>query len=264
MVQVVGSGPDVVLIPGLSSSPRAWASTVAAMPGYRWHLVQLNGFAGAPAAGAAAEGPVAAPAAEEIARYISTAGLKKPAVVGHSMGGTMAMMVAARHPQAVGKVMVVDMFPFLGSMFGGPTATPESVRPMADQIRAGISTSTGAAREAQIRQTIAGMVKTESLRAEPVEDSLLSDPGVSGRAFHELVVTDLRPELPRITAPLTVLYVLPAGTPMTAEQMDGFYKASYANVPGAVVKRIPESYHFIMLDAPERFQQELRAFLRAR
>ena len=263
-VQVVGRGPDVVLIPGLSSSPRAWASTVAGLPGYRYHLVQLNGFAGLPASGAAGEGPVAAPAAEEIARYIRTSGLRKPAVVGHSMGGTMAMMVAARHPELVGRLMVVDMFPFMGAMFGGPTATPETLRPIASQIRKGITEGSGPAAEAQMRQTIAGMVKTESLRAEPTEDSLRSDRSVSGRAFEELILTDLRPELPKIAAPTTVLYVTPTGAPLTDAQMDAFYRASYAALPGATVKRIPDSAHFIMLDAPDRFREELRAFLGGR
>ena len=59
-VRTEGSGPDVVLIPGLNSSPRTWASTVAAVPGYRYHLVQVSGFAGQPA-GANKEGNVAAP-----------------------------------------------------------------------------------------------------------------------------------------------------------------------------------------------------------
>ena len=260
-VQVVGQGPDVVLIPGLSSSPRVWASTVAGLPGYRYHLVQLKGFAGLPAEGAGGEGPVAAPAAEEIARYIRSAGLRSPAVVGHSMGGTMGMMVAARHPALVGRLMVVDMFPFMGAMFGGATATPESVKPMADQMLQGMRASQGFGREAVIRQTIASMVATEAARAEPVEDSLNSDPDVSARAFHELIVTDLRPELPKITAPVTVLYVQPGGTRLSEAQIDAFYQASYASVPGAAVKRIPNSAHFIMLDAPELFRTELKAFL---
>jgi pimeloyl-ACP methyl ester carboxylesterase len=259
-VQVIGSGPDVVLVPGLGSSPRAWTGAIAANPGRRYHVVQLNGFAGLPVGGAT-EGPVAAPAAEELARYIREAGLKKPALIGHSMGGTIGMMVAARHPEMVGRLMVVDMFPFMGAMFGGPTATPESVRPMADQIREGIRNSKGAERDAQLKQTIAGMVRTEALRAEPLADSLASDPDVSARAFHELVVTDLRPELPKIAAPTTVLYVTPTGAPLTDAQMDGFYRASYAALKGAQLKRIPDSAHFIMLDAPERFSQELRAFL---
>jgi CheY-like chemotaxis protein len=53
IVTAQGEGPDVVLIPGLSSSPTVWAETVKAHPGHRFHLVHLNGFAGAPARGAA-------------------------------------------------------------------------------------------------------------------------------------------------------------------------------------------------------------------
>lgn len=112
----------MILIPGLGSAPRAWASTVAALPGYRYHLVQVKGFAGVPAE-ANVEGNVAAPVAAEIARYIRSAGLSRPAVVGHSMGGTIGLILAAREPQSVGRLMVVDMLPFMGAMFGPPGST---------------------------------------------------------------------------------------------------------------------------------------------
>ena len=85
-VAVRGSGPDVILIPGLSASRGIWNGTVAAVPGYRYHLVQVAGFAGTPAGGNAA-GSVAAPVADEIARYIAANRLERPAIVGHSMGG---------------------------------------------------------------------------------------------------------------------------------------------------------------------------------
>jgi pimeloyl-ACP methyl ester carboxylesterase len=259
-VTVVGSGPDVVLIPGLSSSPDVWRSTVAAVPGYRYHLVHVAGFAGRPAA-ANASGPVVEPVANEIARYIREAGLRKPAIVGHSLGGTWAIMVAGRNPGLASKVMVVDMLPFLGNMFVGPTATPDSVRPIAEQMRKGIAASTGEARRKQVEQTIAGMVRTEAMRATIVGHSLASDPAASGQAMYDLVTTDLRPDLAKIKAPLAVLYVTPTGAPVTDAQMDQFYAMSYAGAPQAALKRIPDSAHFIMLDAPEAFRAELKAFL---
>ena len=262
-VEVQGTGPDVVLIPGLSSHPHVWASTIAAVPGYRYHVVHVAGFAGKPA-GANASGPVVEPVAGEIARYIGEARLDHPAIVGHSMGGTWAMMVAGRHPELASRVMVVDMLPFLGAMFGGPNATPETLRPVAEQLRQTIAASTGDARRAITQQTIAGMVRTESLRPQIVEDSLASDQAVSSQAFYEIILADLRPDLARIRVPLTVLFVHPPGAPVTAEQMEQFYRMAYAPVPGAVVRRIPDSYHFIMLDQPEAFQRELRAFLEAR
>ncbi|HYJ53853.1 MAG TPA: alpha/beta hydrolase [Allosphingosinicella sp.] len=259
-VTVVGTGPDVVLIPGLSSHPDVWRSTIAALPGYRYHLVHVSGFGGR-ATGANASGPVLAPVAEEVARYIREARLDRPAIVGHSMGGSWAMMVAGRHPELASRVMVVDMMPFLGAMFGGPTATADSLRPVAEQIRAGMASSTGEARQRQVEQTIATMVKTESLRPGVVAQSLASDTAASAQGFYDLVVTDLRPDVANIRVPLTVLYVLPAGAPLTAEQIDGFYRASFAGAPQAVLKRIPDSYHFIMFDQPEVFQRELRTFL---
>jgi pimeloyl-ACP methyl ester carboxylesterase len=262
-VTVRGSGPDVVLIPGLSSSPEVWESTIAAVPGYRYHIVHVSGFAGRPAA-ANASGPVVEPVAGEIARYIGEAGLRQPAVVGHSLGGFWGMMVAARRPELVSRLMVVDMMPFMGAMFGGPNATPETVRPMAEQFRKGIASSAGAQRKAVIEQTIAGMIRTESLRPPAVGHSLASDAAMSAQAMYDLITTDLRPELGKIEVPVTVLWVRAPGAPVTEEQMAGFYRMSYSNLPQARLVRVPDSWHFIMWDEPEAFRRELRTFLGAR
>lgn len=258
-VRTVGTGPDVVLIPGLSSSPAVWESTIAALPGYRYHLVQVRGFAGLEA-GANADGPVVAPVAGEIVRYVENSKLEQPALVGHSLGGALAMMVAARHPELPGKVMVVDMMPFMGAMFA-PDATPESIAPIAAQIRDGIANSPAETREAMTRQTIAGMVQTEELRAGPIADSLASDPGVSGQAMYELMTTDLRPELADIAVPLSVLWAMPTGAPVTQDQMAEFYRLSYALAPQAAITNVPSSSHFIMFDAPAEFHEILGGFL---
>jgi pimeloyl-ACP methyl ester carboxylesterase len=256
-----GSGRDVILIHGLSSSRDVWNTTADALDDhYRVHLVQLNGFAGAPVGGAG-EGDVSAPAAEEIARYIREAHLDRPAVIGHSMGGTVGLMLAARHPDAIGKLMVVDMFPFMGAMFGGANATPESLAPIADQIRTSMRAAPQGQTSQQTLATINTMVRTESARAEIIEHARLSDVGVTANAFHELIVTDLRPELSQITAPVTVLYVIPPQMPLTAEQYEGYMRASYTNLPQARLIKIDESYHFIMIDQFDRFMSEVNTFL---
>lgn len=260
-VAVVGNGPDVVLIPGLTSSPEVWRSTVAAVPGYRYHLVHVSGFAGRPA-GANASGPVLAPVAEEIARYIREQRLSRPALVGHSLGGSWAMMVAGRHPELASRVMVVDMMPFMAAMFGGPNVTIDAIRPMAEQFRQRNRVpQSEQARRRQAEATIATMVRTESLRAGPVQHSVTSDIVVVAQAMYDLITTDLRPEVARIDVPFTVLWVLPPNAPVSQEQMTTFYAASYAGAPQAVVRQIPESFHFIMFDQPEVFQRELRTFL---
>jgi len=257
-VTVEGAGPDVILVPGLGSEPGVWRTTVQAVPGYRYHLVQVNGFAGAPVAGNA-DGPVLAPVAEEIARY--AASLDRPAIIGHSLGGSLAMLVAARHPQSVSKVMVVDMLPFMGMMFGPPGTTVESVTPIANQVRVGMLTATPAARRTATEQSLAGMIRTESARAHVTDLWLASDQSLSARSMYDLITTDLRPELANIAAPLRVLYVRGPNIPLTDEQMDAVYRVSFANAPSAMLKRMPDAYHFIMIDQHDAFAAEVRAFL---
>jgi pimeloyl-ACP methyl ester carboxylesterase len=256
-----GDGPDVVLIHGLSSSRDVWRSLVDRMKGrYRFHLVQIGGYAGAPV-GANAEGPVAAPVAEEIARYISESGLQKPAVIGHSMGGSIGLMLAARHPRLVGRLMVVDMVPFLGVMFMKPPATVEGVRPVADQIRAQMLAATPEDYARRQADTIATMVQTRSALPMLVEHGRLSDKRASTNAFHELITTDLTAELAKITAPATVLYVHTPAYPFPAEILDAVYGQAYANLKGVRLVRISDAWHFIMIDQPDRFAQEVTAFL---
>lgn len=260
-VETRGAGPDIVLIPGMNSSRDVWNGVADSLAGrYRLHLVQLNGFAGLPA-GANAEGPVSAPVAEEIARYIAAAGLSKPAVVGHSMGGTIVLMLAARHPDLVGRVMVVDMPPFLGVMFGGMPATPESVRPIADSIRtAMLAAPPGAPTMFELMAPT--MTRVDSLKAALIAGSKGSNLATTANAFHELIVTDLRPELLRITMPMTVLYVIPPNAPMPPDQLEAAVKGSYATVPNLQIVRVADSYHFIQFDQPGRVVAELEALMK--
>jgi len=256
-----GSGPDVVLIPGLNSSPRVWAEMIKAVPGYRYHLVQVSGFAGQPKGGNT-EGAVAAPVAEEIDRYIKEAGLKQPAVIGHSMGGTMGMMLAARHPGDLSRLMVVDMVPFMGMFFGGPGATAASIVPVADRVEAGMRAASPEDRSKRAVETINGMVNTESMRAGAIEDSMRSDVDVGTRAYRELIVTDLGPELSKIAVPVTVLYVQSKAVPVSREHFDAVYKSVYTPIQNVRLKRIDDSAHFIMWDQPGRFQAEVKEFLK--
>lgn len=259
-VTAEGTGSDVILIHGLASSPRVWREMVAAVPGYRYHMVQISGFAGH-ARGGNTDGAVAAPVAEEIARYISTGGLVKPAVIGHSMGGTIGLMLAGRHPDSLSRLMVVDMVPFLGAIFGPPGTTVDTVKPMADSMLTQMRAAEPAARNQRSAAMISSMVDTVAMRPGAIDDSVKSDPDVTARAYHELVVTDLRPELAKITVPTTVLYVVPKAPGMTDEKIDGTYKASYAPLNGVALKRISSSAHFIMWDQSQQFQSEVKAFL---
>ena len=244
-VVVKGSGPDVILIPGLTASRDVWTGTVAAVPGYRYHLVQVAGFAGEPVRGNAS-GNVVAPVAEEIAQYIRARGLKRPAIVGHSMGGTVTLMVAARHPALVGKAMVVDLLPQPAGFVGSSAA---GVRGLADALR-GLTATPGGRRLVESAIEMFGGVQPTDRR---------SDSDVVARATHELALTDLTPELPKIKAPLTVVYASP--DPETAATATQNYRAGYSAKADAKLVRVDDSGHMIMHDQPARFRSVLKDFL---
>jgi pimeloyl-ACP methyl ester carboxylesterase len=210
--------------------------------------VQILGFAGT-AAGGNGRGKVAAPVAEEIARYIAAARLERPAVVGHSMGGSIAMMLAARHPQKVGKVMVVDMVPAPAKLTGASAA---AVKPLARLLGGEIE---GADR---LRRDLKGLIGRFG-SADWLETD--SDAGVVGRSLEELLSTDLAPELPRIAAPMTVLYACPEPLRLSRPRIDRFYAAAYVRRPGTRLIAVPKSGHTIMHDQPAAFRAALKTFL---
>jgi len=250
-VVIRGSGPDVILIPGLSASRGVWNGTVAAVPGYRYHLVQVAGFAGTPAAGNAS-GRVAGPVADEIARYIAASRLGRPALVGHSMGGSIALMVGARHPQVAGRVMVVDMLPSPARPFGVP---PAAMKPLARLIGGEME---GADRLRRDFKSLVGRFgNSDWLESR-------SDAGVVGRSLEELLSTDLGPELPRMRAPLTVVYACSARLVNACGPVSRAYISAYSKRPSTKLVRIERSGHTIMWDQPAAFQAELRRFLAGR
>ena len=242
-VEVKGSGRDVILIPGLTAGPEVWAGTVTSVSGYRYHLVHVGGMAGAPVRGNAS-GAVVAPLADELARYIGTRRLK-PALIGHSMGGSLAMMLAARRPELVDRVMVVDMLPQPAGLLG---SSPERIRGFADRMREVAATPGGR----RLVESLIGSFGTNGSGGT-------SDPDVVGRAMHELSSLDLTPELPRIRAPLTIVYASPAER--SRARYEAAYTSAYAGARSAELVRIDGSGHMIMYDQPARLHQAIRAFL---
>ncbi len=241
-VTVRGSGRDVLLIPGLASGPGIWNGVTGQMPGYRWHLVHVRGFAGL-AADANGSGPVVQPVADEIARYIAAAGLRRPAVVGHSMGGTLAMMQGIKG--LASRVMVVDMLPAGAAMVGG---TANGMGYLADQLSQ-YFTGTAAGRR-YLAQIVAQAPGAEG-----------SNPEVIATALRDLANTDLGPQLGRIGVPMSVVYAVGTDQAQSVEITRRF-RAAYAAKKNAKLLPIGPSGHVVMADQPTRFNAALGNFLK--
>jgi pimeloyl-ACP methyl ester carboxylesterase len=258
-VEVVGAGPDVILIPGFASSREVWRAEADRLKAtHRVHLVQLAGFAGEP--WTHGDGPFVEPAVAELARYVRDSGLQSPAIIGHSMGGMSAVMLAQRHPELVGRVMSVDSLPFFSALFG-PTATIESARPFAQQAAAGILAADAATYRAGQEQAAAGYSRTPATRAAMVDWSMASDRRAMASAISEVMTTDLRPGLSAMTTPAWAVYAADADGGAPAAMADALWTREYAALPGVRMVRVDGSRHFIMADQPERFAAIVDQFL---
>ena len=254
-----GAGPDVILVPGLAAGPGVWDDLARRLEGrYRLHLVQLAGFDGLPA-GPASDKGVLADTTAEIARYIATAKLDRPALIGHSLGGMVGLTLAGDNPRALSNLMVVDSFPSMAAVMA--PGEPDKLRGMAEQQR----TAMAAGQPGQASPALVQMVKTMAARPEDQERLLTmagrSDAARVGDAMREVILADLSGKLPAITAPLKVVYVTPAVPGMTPEKADAAFRQAYGQVAKVSLKRIENAKHYIMLDQPDAFASEVESFL---
>ncbi len=259
-VEVRGAGPDIILIPGLASSPAVWATTIQALEGrYRLHILQVNGFAGAPAGGNL-QGPVVEGLVDELAAYIASSGLQRPAVIGHSMGGFAGLALARKHPDQISRLMVVDALPFF-SVLINPMATASGMEAQASAVRANfLALSSEKLAEVQTA-TLARLVKSPERRAEALAWSLASDRTVAGQVTYEVMTTDLRPALSAIKTPVTVLFARDDSMGFGAAYIEPIFRTNYASLANVRLVRVDGALHFIMLDQPDAFLREVLTFL---
>lgn len=258
-VEVVGQGPDVILIPGFGCSREVWRATADRLKAtHRVHLVQLAGFAGEP--WSHGDGPFLQPVVDELDRYIRQKTLNRPAVIGHSMGALVGLRLAQAHPDAVGRLMSVDSLPFFSALFG-PQVTAETARPFADQAASGIlNTPQDAFRNGQT-QTAAGYSRDPATQADIVAWSMAGDRHAMAAAIKDVMTTDARPGLAAMTTPVTALYASDADGGAPAAVADAMWTREYATLPGVSLIRVDGSRHFIMADQPARFAELVDAFL---
>ena len=262
-VEVIGEGPDVILIPGLSTPREVWRPTAEALKDrYRLHLVQVRGF-GEPA-GVNAEGPVLEPFVDELAEYIAEQDLHDPAIIGHSAGGLAALLLGIDHPDAPGRLMIVDSLPFFGVLAAGQPRedmTVEMVEPTARLIRDQLAATYGQPANPQANEaSVAGHSLNPENHAKLAKWVASADPRVSAQLVYDDLTTDLRETIADIRVPVTLVYPWNDTYPRE-EQADAFYRSQYAALPTTEFVGIGNSAHFIMLDRPDALLQAIEAFL---
>ena len=250
-VTVVGDGPAVILIPGLASSGAVWQSTVDQLKDdYQLHVLTLAGFAGvAPLPADMLSKGFLQAQRQAVLQYIADRQLDKPAIIGHSLGGYLAMSLAVTAPEQISAVINVDGLPAMGALFTPEaTQTPQEAAPVDFDPMA-------------IAQ---GMAKNETWHQRIINDMFSSDGMTSGLVMGELMRADLRPELSALEVPVLTLGALQNGAPYTTPaQVQANYESQFENAP-AQYHRFAfahDSSHFIMADAPQWMHQHIQQFL---
>lgn len=261
-VEVVGEGKPVLMIPGLNSGADTWRDTCMALqPQVQCHLVQLPGFAGQPAVDGDAflEGM-----RDRLLAYLEAEELEEPVVIGHSLGGVLGMRMAIEQPDAIDRLVIVDSLPFFPAA-QNPAATVEQARPMAEQMRAAWVAADDATYAAQAEAALSTMARAPEDVAKLREWGRASDRATTTQAMYELMTTDLRDSLGRISAPTLVLgswaaYQLYGAT---LESTRATFAGQYANLDGVRIEMSADGYHFLMWDDPQWLQEQVREFIGA-
>ncbi|MBA4803381.1 MAG: alpha/beta hydrolase [Brevundimonas sp.] len=259
-VQTRGRGPDLILIPGLASTAAVWSRTAERLAGRRrLHLVSVRGF-GELEAQANAAGALTSAVAAELRRYIVDQALDRPAVIGHSMGGQLALRLAADAPGRVSRVMAVDSSPFFPALIS-PEATLGDVEPIA-----------------RVAYQAVQFLGDEVLRARGgdlgldlggASDALFGAVGWQGgdrrvlaQALYEVMTVDLRRRLPEIAAPVTVAYGWSPDRNSPRSRTDALFRRAYDGLRRpATFERIEGAEHMVMIDQPARFHAAVDRFL---
>jgi pimeloyl-ACP methyl ester carboxylesterase len=100
-----GSGPPLLLVHGFSASIYTWAEALPPLAArHDVVAVDLPGFGGSDVPARFDSNA----AAELIARAMDALGLPRASLAGNSLGGALAAVTAARHPERVDKLILID------------------------------------------------------------------------------------------------------------------------------------------------------------
>lgn len=264
-IEVFGKGQPVVMIPGLTCSGDVWMATVKQLESnYECHVITLPGFAGlAPIKDH--EGQYLKKMKELVVSYIEENKLENPVIIGHSLGGFIALQIGINNPDLPSKLIIVDSLPFL-SAIQIPTATEESSKPFAQNMKTQIVAGSKAPREQMLvyqKTMLQSLILDQEKIDIAAEWGIDSDAETVGQAMYELYTTDIRDELGQIKVPTLVLgaWIAYKNYGITREATLGNFQAQYAALKNVTIELTDKGQHFIMWDDPEFFYNWLTKFM---
>ncbi|MHA6289205.1 alpha/beta fold hydrolase [Maricaulis sp. CAU 1757] len=247
------AGRAVLFIPGLATPGDVWDGTVARSCGADLYQITVRGFGGADDP---VDGPVMAPLVDELVAWVDGLDVDTVDMVGHSLGGQVALQLAERRPDRVGRVVVVDSAPFFARLFN-PAVTPEQASGYGAMMAQQMAGAPRDAYLAQARQGLPVQSLTETGQAQVMRWMEQADQSTVATAFGEVAGTDFTPHLDGVRADTTVMVAWAEGAPYSADQVRALYAQQYQSLDGVDIEVIEGARHFIMLDQPDAFSAAL-------
>lgn len=245
-----GDGPPLVILPGGADDSRMWRRQLEGLSDEFTVIVW-----DAPGCGRSSEPPETfrlPDYAESAVAFINALGVQRPHVVGLSFGGGLALELYRRAPEVPRSLVLASAYAgWAGSL--PPDAVAERLEsalrwcalPPEQLAAAGLpGLFTKAAPADMVDEVAAIMSDSRPARAR-----------VMALAFAE---ADLRDVLPRIDVPTLLLYGAAdlRAPPHVGEEL-------HARIPGSTLIVIPAAGHLVNIEAADRFNAEVRTFLRS-
>ncbi len=245
--EVMGRGRPVLFLHGWLGSWRYWLSTMEPVAQYyRTYSFDFWGF------GHSRRQSVTESITDysgQVLRFLDTMGIERATLVGHSMGGMVAMKTALDHPERVSGVVTVGA-PFDGSslstllkLVDHPYIAHTFAR-WGWMRRVSFHFFLGQSNDPSVQEILTEAVKSNS-------DTLRS-------TVHSMMQTDLRAELPYLKTPALVVH---GGRDdvVNPNQVNLFH-----DIPAADAVLMPTARHFPFYDQPDDFLALLLTFLEQR
>lgn len=251
-----GAGEPLILLHGLATTSRIWSHVAPGLRRTRRVIaVDLPGFGGSSPVG---PGFDLSAVARRLVDGLAAAGVPAPYdLVGHSLGGGLALTIAAARPADVRRLVLVapaglsrplpgGVARLLGISAHGALAVRRSLVPLTDFRRG--------------RQALLAFAAADGGALAPTEARLLVGASAGARrtpaALAEIAGADLRPLLSRAAMPLGVIWGT-ADRTVSARGLD----VVRDHRPDAVVRSIEGAGHIVMVERPGEFLAALEDLL---
>ena len=251
-VKITGKGKQaIIFIPGFGCSGDVWNDTRATYEkNHTCYTLTMAGFAGTPTETA----PSFKGWEDAIAAYITQNKIDKPIIIGHSMGGGLALAIAADYPNLPSKIIIVDALPCLAAV-SNPAFKSNPNNDCSQVISYYTGLSDAQFYQAQSHVIPQLMDDTVHLK-QVIQWSATSDKKTFASMYCDFLNTDLRDKIAAIKCPALVL--LESSFVTIKQAVEGQYKS----VATAQLAYADKGKHFIMYDDTDWYNQQLAAFIK--